>query len=136
MKKMALLAFLAAGSLSAQPITLTPEQKALAAAGNDFSFRFLQQVEQAGKGDWFVSPTSLQFLLGVILNGAQAATADEIAATLGIQADRLDALNDYNRMLLERFPKLDPDTKLRIGNAVFVNQEFPIRKDFQKLTGT
>ncbi len=136
MKKMAFLAFLAAGSLSAQPITLTPEQKALAAAGNDFSFRFLQQVEQAGKGDWFVSPTSLQFLLGVILNGAQAATADEIAATLGIQADRLDALNDYNRMLLERFPKLDPDTKLRIGNAVFVNQEFPIRKDFQKLTGT
>ena len=134
MKKMALLAFLAAGTLSAQPLTLTPEQKALAAAGNDFSFRFLQQVEQAGKGDWFVSPASLQFLLGVILNGAQAATADEIAATLGIQADRLDALNDYNRLLLERFPKLDPQTKLRIGNAVFVNQEFPINKDFQKLT--
>ena len=79
MKKMALLAFLAAGTLSAQPLTLTTEQKALADAGNEFSFRFLRQIDQADEGDWFVSPASLQYLLAVILNGAQEATADEIA---------------------------------------------------------
>lgn len=134
MKKMALFAFLAAGTLSAQPITLTPEQKALATAGNESSFRFLQQIDRACEGDWFVSPASLQYLLGVILNGAQDATAGEIAATLGIDPGRLDALNDYNRMLLERFPKLDPRTKLAIGNAVFVNQEYPILKPYKNLT--
>ena len=82
MKKIALLSLLTAVGLSAQPLQLTPEQKALANAGNDFSFRFLQQIDKNAESDWFVSPTSLQMLLSVILNGAQGATAEEMGAIL------------------------------------------------------
>ena len=131
MKKFAMLAMLAAGCVSAQNYELTPEQKAMAAVGNEFSFRFLQQIENYEKGDWFVSPTSLQYLLGVILNGARNETADEIAGTLGFTAADLDALNEFNQMMLTRLPKLDPGTKLTIGNAVFVNQLFPIEKKYK-----
>ena len=95
MKKFALLALLAAGCVSAQTPELTPEQKAMASTGNDFSFRFLQQIDRNEEGDWFVSPTSLQMLLCVILNGAQDGTADEIAGTLGFEASDLAALNDF-----------------------------------------
>ena len=124
---------LAAGCVSAQTPELTAEQKAMAATGNDFSFRFLQQIDQNEKGDWFVSPTSLQMLLSVILNGAKDGTADEIARTLGFEVSELDALNDFNRMMLDRLPKLDPATKLVIGNAVFVNQMYPIEKKYKNL---
>ena len=124
---------LAAGCVSAQNQQLTTEQKAMAAVGNEFSFRFLQQVDAVEGKDWFVSPSSLQFLLSVILNGAQDGTADEIAHTLGFEASDLTALNELNRVLLNRFPKLDPATKLVIGNAVFVNQSYPLEKSFKKL---
>ena len=123
----------AAGCVSAQPLELTPEQKAMAATGNEFSFRFLQQIDGSGEGDWFVSPTSLQYLLGVILNGAQGATAAEIAHTLGFEPADLAALNDFNREMLTRLPKLDPATKLTIGNAVFVNKLYPIDKKYKNL---
>ena len=133
MKKFALFAMLAAGCVSAQPKELTPEQKAMATVGNGFSFQFLQQIDNLEKGDWFVSPTSLQYLLGVILNGAQGGTAAEIAHTLGFEPTDLDALNEFNRAMLTRLPQLDPATKLTIGNAVFVNQMFPIEKNYKTL---
>lgn len=131
MKKFALLALLAAGAVSAQNFELTPEQKALAAVGNDFSFRFLKHIDTADQGDWFVSPVSLQYLLGVILNGAKGATADEVAGTLGLKASDLEALNEYNEMMLNAIPRLDKATKISIGNAVFVNKDYPINKQYK-----
>lgn len=122
---------LAAGCVSAQTLDLTPEQQQMAATGNEFSFRFLQEIDRNEDGDWFVSPASLQFLLSVVLNGAQYATADEIAHTLGFEASQLDALNVYSRKMLETLPKLDPATKLVIGNAVFVNQLYPLNKKYK-----
>ena len=133
MKRIALLAMLAAGCVSAQPKELTPEQKEMAAVGNDFSFRFLQQIDRNEEKDWFVSPVSLQFLLSVILNGAQEGTAEEIARTLGFEVSQLDALNTYSRAILDRLPHLDPATKLTIGNAVFVNKIYPIEKKYKNL---
>jgi len=133
MKKFALFAMLTATCVSAQPLNLTPEQKALAQTGNDFSFRFLQQIDKNDSGDWFVSPLSLQFLLSVVLNGAQDGTAVEIARTLGFEASQLAELNDYSRTMLDRLPQLDPATKLSIGNAVFVNKQYPIDKKYKAL---
>lgn len=124
---------LAASCVSGQSREFTPEQKALAAAGNDFAFRFLQQIDQNGEGDWFVSPMSLQFLLSVVLNGAQHETADEIARTLGFDSAQLDDINAFSRAMLNQLPKLDPATKLTIGNAVFVNQIYPIEKKYKNL---
>jgi len=124
---------LAASCVSGQSREFTPEQKALAAAGNDFAFRFLQQIDQNGEGDWFVSPMSLQFLLSVVLNGAQHETADEIARTLGFDPAQLDDINAFSRAMLNQLPKLDPATKLTIGNAVFVNQIYPIEKKYKNL---
>lgn len=124
---------LAASCVSGQSREFTPEQKALAAAGNDFAFRFLQQIDLNGEGDWFVSPMSLQFLLSVVLNGAQHETADEIARTLGFDSAQLDDINAFSRAMLNQLPKLDPATKLTIGNAVFVNQIYPIEKKYKNL---
>ena len=133
MKKIALFAMLTATCVSAQTLDLTPEQKALAQTGNDFSFRFLQQIDKSDEGDWFVSPLSLQFLLSVVLNGAQDATAVEIARTLGFEASQIAELNDYSRRMIDRLPQLDPATKLSIGNAVFVNKQYPIDKKYKAL---
>ena len=133
MKRIALLALLAAGCVSAQTVELTQEQKEMASTGNDFAFRFLQQIDKNEQNDWFVSPVSLQFLLNVILNGAQDGTADEIARTLGFEASQLKDINDFSRAMLSRLPQLDPATKLTIGNAVFVNQMYPIEKKYRNL---
>ena len=109
-----------------------PQPTELPKVDNDFSFRFLQQIESNEKGDWFVSPLSLQFLLDMILNGSGGATTEEIARVLNCNPKDIASTNDLSRLLLEQFPKLDPATKLTIGNAIFINKKYPVNRDFQR----
>ena len=39
--------------------------------GNTFAFRFLSRVNATSEGNYLISPLSMPFLLGMILNGAQ-----------------------------------------------------------------
>ena len=109
-----------------------PQPADLPKVDNGFSFRFLQQIDGCEEGDWFVSPLSLQFLLDMLLNGSGGATTAEIARVLNADPDSIASINDLSRLLLERFPKLDPATKLTIGNAIFINKNYPVNRDFKK----
>ena len=107
------------------------QQKSLNAASNDFAFRLLQQVDRNAEGDWFVSPVSLEYLLGMVLDGARGKTADDIARTLGLDPASADSLDLWSREMLDRLPKLDPATKLTLGNAIFINQIYPVQKAYK-----
>jgi len=90
--------------------------------GNDFAFSFIDRVNATEEGDYFISPLSMQFLLGMILNGAQGMTASEICNVLGYGAGEIDAVNEYCLSMMEQLPELDSQTKLAVANAIVVNQ--------------
>ena len=113
-------------------IELNEAEQAYAAAGNDFAFRFLKQVDACEKGNWFVSPVSLQYLLGLVLDGAEGATADEICQTLGYPAGQSEAVDAYCRKMLTELPDLDKQTKLTLANAIFFNDKMEIRAPYKK----
>ena len=95
--------------------------------GNDtFTFEFIDRVNASATGSYFVSPLSLQFALGMTLDGAQGETADEICRVLGYGAGETDAVNAYALEMLRQLPKLDKKTKLTIANAAFVDKEYPL----------
>ena len=116
-----------------KPIELDESQHAYVTAGNDFAFRFLARIDENEKnGDWFVSPVSLQYLLGLVLDGAGGATADEICQTLGYKAGESEAVDAYCRKMLTELPKLDKTTKLSLANAIFFNDKMKINTPYKK----
>ncbi len=115
-----------------KPIVLDEHETTYAAAGNDFTFRFLSQIDSVEQKDWFVSPLSLQFLLGMVLDGADGATADEICQTLGYPAGETEAIDAYCRKMLSELPRRDKATKLTLANAIFFNKQMEIRPSYRK----
>ncbi|MBQ6299946.1 MAG: serpin family protein [Bacteroidales bacterium] len=141
MKKFFLLALMISfpffGSCHAQNndrkrIDLDETQLAYAEAGNDFAFRFLKQIDSCESGDWFVSPVSLQYLLGLVLDGADGETADEICRTLGYPAGQSEAVDAYCRKMLTELPNLDKLTQLKLANAIFFNNKMEIKVPYKK----
>lgn len=113
-------------------IELDEAQRAYVEAGNDFAFRFLKQIDAGEPGNWFVSPVSLQYLLGLVLDGAEGATADEICQTLGYPAGQSEAVDAYCRKMLSELPNLDKKTKLTLANAIFFNDKMTIKVPYKK----
>lgn len=118
------------------PYVLDPTKAAdFVQKGNVFAIDFIDRINAAEKGDFIVSPLSMQFLLGMILNGAQGKTADEICDVLGYGAGEVDAVNAFCLSMLEQLPALDQKTKVSIGNALFVNDMYPLLDSFKAIVG-
>ena len=113
-------------------IELDEAEQAYVAAGNDFAFRFLARIDGNEQKDWFVSPVSLQFLLGLVLDGADGETAQEICSTLGYPAGETEAVDAYCNKMLQELPHLDKSTKLTLANAIFFNNKMEINVPYKK----
>ena len=116
-------------------LSLTTRSADLASKGNSFAFNYIDRVNDAVEGDFFISPLSMQFLLGMVLNGAREQTADEICSVLGYGKGEIDAVNDYCLSMLKQLPDLDKRTKLTIANAIFVNKDYSLLNSYKTDVG-
>jgi len=98
--------------------------------GNSFAFNFIDMVEAASEKDYIISPLSMQFLLGMILDGAKGQTAAEISSVLGYGADGVQDVNEYCLSMMSQLPGLDKATTLNIANAIIVDQGYALKKDY------
>ena len=112
-------------------ITLTTKQAEFVASGNTFAFNFIDRINTAETKDYMVSPLSLQFLLGMILEGAEGKTAEEISTVLGYGSDGAQEVNEYCLAMLTQLPGVDKETKLAIANAIILNQECTLNKEYK-----
>lgn len=81
----------------------------------------------------FISPLSLHIALGMILNGANGQTAQEIQKTLKLDAQTLTEANQTYQNLLENLPGVDPEVTLALANSVWYRNTFPVETSFQDL---
>ena len=114
-------------------LELSTRSAEIALQGNDFAFRFLENVNESTSEDYVISPLSMQFLLGLILDGAKGQTADEICAVLGYGAGNVDGVNEFCQSLLKQLPELDKKTKLALANAVVANKSFPLLDSYKSM---
>ncbi|MBP5521567.1 MAG: serpin family protein [Bacteroidales bacterium] len=113
-----------------------PDQQDRHFANTPFALSFIEKMDKASNKDYVVSPLSLQLLLGMVMNGAQGKTAEEIYSVLGIDASEAEEFNNYCSRTIERLPQLDSKTKLNLANALFVNQRYKLKEDYlQKVVG-
>ena len=116
-------------------LKLSTKSTQLARQGNTFAFEFIDRVSDATADDYIISPLSMQVLLGMILNGAQGATSDEICKVLGYGAGEVDDVNTYCLAMLQQLPNLDKKTKLSFANALFVNQKYSLLGNYKQTVG-
>lgn len=112
-------------------LSLTTKSIEYVKDGNAFTFNLINRVDAATEGDYIISPLSVQFLLGMLLDGARGQTADEISNVLGYGAGEVSAVNDYCLSILQQLPDLDKQTKLEIANAIVVNQKYPLLDSYK-----
>lgn len=113
-----------------KPLTLSTKSAEFVQKGQSFAFEFISRIE-AAKDEYIISPLSMQFLLGMILDGAQEETADEICNVLGYGAGEVQAVNEYCLQMLEQLPAIDKQTKLSIANAIFVDDGWPLLDSYK-----
>ncbi|MDE6813118.1 MAG: hypothetical protein K2J28_04695, partial [Duncaniella sp.] len=104
-------------------IVLNVNEIAIVDAQTGSALDMLRYFDSNSQEDNFmVSPLSVQFSLGMLANGAQGKTLDEIATALG--SSSLNELNELNRRLLTELPKADKKTTLRSANSAWLNKGF------------
>jgi serine protease inhibitor len=98
-----------------------------------FAFDLAKRIvqEEGAAKNVFVSPLSLHMALGMILNGANGQTAQEIQKTLNLDAQTLASANETYQNLMQNLPAVDPKVTLRLANSVWYRNTFTVAPSFQ-----
>ena len=121
----------------AQPIEMPAVLRTRIAQGNELAFNLFYKILQTTDDkNVFISPLSVDFALGMTLNGANSVTRDEMKYVLR-HSELTDAqINEYYRIMLDALPNVDPLTKLNIANSIWCNKGFPVHQSFLDVNTT
>ena len=101
-------------------IKLTEEEQQMVQSNNDFAFRLFRQART--NDSQILSPLSITVDLGMLNNGADGITREEINAVLaGSDVSSADVINSFCRKLLNETATLDEKTRVAIANNIYVN---------------
>ena len=118
-----------------QEIEITTKSADFVQQGLPFTFDYIGRINDGTEENYIISPLSMQFLLGMILDGTRGETADEICTVLGYGKGEVDAVNEYCLSMLQQLPELDKKTTLSIANAIVVNQQYSLLDSYQATVG-
>lgn len=95
---------------------------------NDFSFDLMAQAAADEQQENIIlSPLSASMLLGMLMNGADGETLEQIQEMLGFDDDApITEINAYYRQLIDVLPALDQYTNVKLANGIWVAERFPI----------
>ena len=113
-------------------ITLTKAEETLARAGNTFAFELLRSVAgaDAASDHVFLSPLSAGLAFGMLSNGAEGDTFDEISRTLGFGDASADVVNEYYLKMITELKAADKSVVLESANSIWVREGFPVLDAF------
>ena len=112
-------------------LVLSDAQRAIVNKNNAFAFQLFDKV--SGHSSQVVSPMSVVYLMGMLANGADGQTQQEILKAIGCEGIALKSLNETYKAILATSGKLDRKTTVEIANYIAVNKKYEIKKDFASL---
>lgn len=115
-----------------QGIEITTKSADFIQQGLPFTFDYICRINNVTEENYIISPLSMQFLLGMILDGTRGETSDEICKVLGYGKGEVDAVNEYCLSMLQQLPELDKKTTLSIANAISVNQKYSLLDSYRE----
>ncbi len=118
--------------MDAAYLYLSDAQRSFVVKNNQFALNFFSKL--SGKDSYVVSPLSLTYLMGMLANGANGVTREEILKTVGCDKDfSLSDLNDLCHWMVTHAGKQDPAVKVNIADYIALNNRYSLKQDFAKL---
>jgi serpin B len=117
-------------------IEQTPNEAIMTGENKNFAIRFFSTIySNTNDENIFVSPFSMSMALGVLRNGAEGQTKQEIQKVLEMENIPDEEVNAYYKKLKEMLIATDPTLKLAIANSVWYNKNrYTIKTDFSDLS--
>ena len=122
-------------------ITLSDAERKLVEQNSDFAFNLFRKTHDTKSQ--VISPLSITYALGMLNNGADGITRDEICQVLsgGRQTEYADVamMNAFCRKMLTESAQLDKETRVAIANSIFFNgdrKNLSLKSAFKKAAET
>lgn len=110
-------------------IALTTSERRLVDGSNDFTFNLFREVFSPGKSI-VLSPLSVTYALGMLANGANGATRQQMTDVLGFADNGADGINAFCKKMLTDAPQLDKAVEVLIANTIFLNKGYELLPSF------
>ena len=107
---------------------LSDDQRKMIDGNNAFALRLFDKMQ--GMDSKVVSPISVAFLMGMLANGADGGTQQEIMKAIGCEGMSVQQLNELYKGLVEMAERSDKQTTVRIANYVAVNKNYQLNNSF------
>lgn len=126
---------------TANPISMTAEEQVKTVQSiNSFSFDLLGHSDNGE--NVFISPLSAEMALGMLANGANGSTLNEMAQVMNpnadsiVSANKLQMLNSINRTIIDGFKGSGDEVTITTANAVWGNKGVTFTKNFADVTSS
>lgn len=104
--------------------------EAIMQTGQDFSFHLYKEVVKADTGNICISPFSVSFCLGMIMNGTEGKTYEEIRQAMGFQDFSREDINLYMQAIHNKLSKADTSITFMNANSIWIKNQFDVSKTF------
>ncbi len=113
---------------------MTASEVELVNSSNDFAFNLLKVTDQTtDEENVFISPLSVGMALGMLYNGAEGTTKEEIEATLGFSGFNKTELNKTFNELMSLLLMIDDKVDLSVANSVWYKEDYTVKDEFRNL---
>lgn len=117
---------------SYKPIDLYGPQKKMNASLQEFSWKLFKEVFTHRDGDinLMISPISLEYDLGMFVNGLSGETQQELLKTLGMEGYTMDEINNFFKTMLTGLETADEAATFKSANSFWYRQGLKANDNF------
>ncbi len=110
---------------------LSSVEKSVVSSSQLFGLNLFKQVnEAAGDSNIFISPLSVSTAFGMLLNGANGQTYNEIKSTLELTETNQDDINKAYQNLNQLLTQVDPQVIFQSANSIWYKQGVSFEQSF------
>ena len=112
-------------------IELDVQQRSIQKKSNDFANQLMTHAAKENK-NILISPLSLQVTLGMLANGANNETCNEIVTALGLKDYSLEELNEFHKIVMNGIlNEQDPKVELSLSNSMWMDKSLQAGEGFK-----
>lgn len=116
------------GLMDDNHLILSDAQRDIIENNNAFALNLFSQMK--GFDSKVVSPMSVSYLMGMLANGADGQTRQEIMKAIGCEKVSLKDLNEFYQMLITRANHFDKATTINIADYIALNCHYQLKDVF------
>jgi serine protease inhibitor len=109
-------------------------EQQIVSSSSKFGFALLKEISKSKEGEnIFISPLSASMAFGMVLNGTNSTTYDEIKSVLGLDALSQDEINKSFKSVIETLSNIDGKVQFQSANSIWYRAGFNVEQNFLEI---